>query len=72
MAPKRAYEANEPDIVLYISSMFDRNLTAGTVHRKYFAVRSFFQFLKRKRIRSTDPTDGIPFPRNRTPGCCRP
>lgn len=59
---KRADQASESDVVMFIAALLDAGLTAGSIARKFFAIRAFYQFLRRRGVRSDDPTENVKLP----------
>lgn len=66
LAPIRPEQATESHIVQYVSHSLDRGLKRGTIGRRLFALKSFFQFLKRRGLRHDDPTEGVAIPEETT------
>lgn len=59
---KRIEDVEEPDVVQYISDEQERGLAPGTIARRIYAFRNFYQFLVDRGACEVDPTENIDVP----------
>lgn len=62
LSPRRIEHATSRDVLIYIDNQLKQGLKASSTQRKLFAIRAFFQFLRRHKVRDDDPTEGLTIP----------